>query len=100
MRRNTGQLSTIANQIAMAIKNSHLVDMLAQKNLIKGLFDDLMYGTYDSEDSLRQRANFIVCDLTKPHIRTYVGDSDALLSAVSAESQQRHVGKLSKYPCN
>src|SRR5579864_1655363 len=60
-------LSTIANQIAMAIKNSHLVDMLAQKNLIKGFFDDLMYGTYDSEDSLRQRANFIGCDLTKSH---------------------------------
>src|SRR5713101_1817076 len=60
-------LSTIANQIAMAIKNSHLVDMLAQKNLVKGFFEDLMYGTYDSEDSLRQRANFIGCDLTKPH---------------------------------
>jgi len=61
-------LSTIANQISLAIKNSHLVDMLAQKNLVKGFFDDLMYGAYDSEDSLRQRANFIGCDLTKPHI--------------------------------
>jgi GAF domain-containing protein/sugar diacid utilization regulator len=70
-RRHTSEdqtlLSTIANQIAMAIKNSHLVDMLAQKNLVKGFFDDLMYGAYDSEDSLRQRANFIGCDLTKPH---------------------------------
>jgi GAF domain-containing protein len=61
-------LSTIANQISLAIKNSHLVDMLAQKNLVKGFFDDLMYGTYDSEDALRQRANFIGCDLTKPHM--------------------------------
>ena len=70
-RRHTPEdqtlLGTIANQIAMAIKNSHLVDMLAQKNLVKGFFDDLMYGTYDSEDSLRQRANFIGCDLTKSH---------------------------------
>jgi GAF domain-containing protein len=70
-RRNTSEdqtlLSTIANQIALAIKNSHLVDLLAQKNLVKGFFDDLMYGAYDSEDSLRQRANFIGCDLTKPH---------------------------------
>jgi GAF domain-containing protein len=70
-RRNTAEdrtlLNTIANQIAMAIKNSHLADLLAQKNLIKGFFDDLMYGAYDSEDSLRQRANFIGCDLTKPH---------------------------------
>ncbi|MGH2495998.1 MAG: GAF domain-containing protein [Ktedonobacteraceae bacterium] len=60
-------LGTIANQIAMAIKNSHLVDMLAQKNLVKGFFDDLMYGTYDSEDTLRQRANFIGCDLSRVH---------------------------------
>src|SRR5579884_3801039 len=60
-------LATIANQIAVAIKNSHLVDMLAQKNLVKGFFDDLMYGAYDSEDALRQRANFIGCDLSRPH---------------------------------
>jgi GAF domain-containing protein len=70
-RRNTSEnqtlLSTIANQIALAIKNSHLADMLAQKNLVKGFFDDLMYGEYDSEESLRQRANFIGCDLTKQH---------------------------------
>ncbi len=70
-RRNTAEnqtlLSTIANQIALAIKNSHLADMLAQKNLVKGFFEDLMYGAYDSEDALRQRANFIGCDLTKPH---------------------------------
>jgi len=70
-RRNSAEdqtlLSTIANQISLAIKNSHLVDLLAQKNLVKGFFDDLMYGAYDSEDSLRQRANFIGCDLTKPH---------------------------------
>jgi GAF domain-containing protein len=61
-------ISTIANQAAMAIKNSHLVDMLAQKNLVKGFLDDLMLGTYDSEDSLRQRANFLGCDLSKPHL--------------------------------
>jgi GAF domain-containing protein/sugar diacid utilization regulator len=70
-RRYTGEdttlLGTIANQIALAIKNSQLVDMLAQKNLVKGFFDDLMYGTYDSEETLRQRANFIGCDLSKAH---------------------------------
>ena len=64
---DTTLLSTIANQMAIAIKNSHLVDMLAQKNLVKGFFDDVMYGTYDSEDALRQRANFIGCDLSKAH---------------------------------
>ncbi len=61
-------LSTIANQAAMAIKNSHLIDLLAQKNIVKGFFDDLMYGAYDTEDSLRQRANFLGCDLTKPQV--------------------------------
>lgn len=60
-------LNTIANQVAIAIKNSQLVDMLAQKNLVKGFFDDLMYSTYDSEEALRQRANFIGCDLSKSH---------------------------------
>src|SRR3984893_28272 len=59
---DTTLLGTIANQVAIAIKNSHLVDLLAQKNLVKGFFDDLMNGTYDSEDTLRQRANFIGCD--------------------------------------
>src|SRR5437870_8997948 len=75
-RRHTSEdqtlLSTIANQIAMAIKNSHLVDMLAQKNLVKGFFDDLMYSAYDSEDALKQRANFIGCDLMKPHTVTLI----------------------------
>ena len=61
-------LSTIANQAAMAIKNSQLLDLLAQKNIVKGFFDDLMYGAYDSEDSLRQRANFLGCDLSKAHV--------------------------------
>jgi sugar diacid utilization regulator len=60
-------LTTIANQVAVAIKNSHLVDMLAQKNLVKGFFEDLMYGNYDSEDTVRQRANFLGCDLSKVH---------------------------------
>lgn len=61
-------LATIANQAAIAIKNSYLVNQLAQKNLVKGFFDDLMHGSSDSDDSLRQRAHFLGCDLTKPHV--------------------------------
>ncbi len=61
-------LTTIANQAAIAIKNSYLVNQLAQKNLVKGFFNDLMLGSSDSEDSLRQRAHFLGCDLTKPHV--------------------------------
>ncbi len=60
-------LTTIANQAAIAIKNSYLINQLAQKNLVKGFFDDLMQGSSDSEDSLRQRAHFLGCDLTRPH---------------------------------
>lgn len=60
-------LTTIANQAAIAIKNSYLVNMLAQKNLVKGFFEDLMQGSTEPEESLRQRANFLGCDLTKPH---------------------------------
>jgi sugar diacid utilization regulator len=41
---------------------------LAKKNLVKGFFDELLHGTYESEDSLRQRANFLGCDLAKPHL--------------------------------
>ncbi|TMC21621.1 MAG: GAF domain-containing protein [Chloroflexi bacterium] len=65
-------LTTIANQVAIAIKNSYLVNQLAQKNLVKGFFDDLMHGTSDSEDSLRQRAHFLGCDLNRPHVAIMV----------------------------
>jgi sugar diacid utilization regulator len=60
-------LTTIANQVAIAIKNSQLVNQLAQKNAVKGFLDDLLHGTADSEESLRQRASFLGCDLTRAH---------------------------------
>lgn len=78
-------LSTIANQAAIAIKNSHLVDMLAQKNLVKGFFDDLMFGTYDAEDTLRQRANFLGCDLLKPHLVVLIE-----ISQIDEESEDKN----------
>ena len=72
MRRYSSEdqtlLSTIANQAAIAIKNSRLVDLLAQKNMVKSFFDELMYGPIDvSDSSLRQKANFLGCDLTRTH---------------------------------
>lgn len=81
-------LSTISNQVAIAIKNSHLMDMLAQKNLVKGFFEDLMHGTYDSEDSLRQRANFLGCDLTRPHLVTLIEISQVEGEHNGKEGQQ------------
>ena len=71
VRRYTAEdqtlLTTIANQAAIAVKNSQLVNQLAQKNVVKGFFDDLFYGTSESEESLRQRASFLGCDLTRAH---------------------------------
>ena len=90
-------LTTIANQAAIAIKNSHLVNQLAQKNLVKGFFDDLLHGTPDTEDSLRQRASFLGCDLTRSHAvviieTTHVemrkSESKALSSFEGKESQR------------
>ncbi len=85
-------LTTIANQVAMAIKNSHLVDMLAQKNLVKGFFEDLMYGTYNSEDTLRQRANFLGCDLGRVHTVamieiSYLEEADPAGEPISEEDR-------------
>ena len=87
---DTTLLGTIANQIALAIKNSQLVDMLAQKNLVKGFFDDLMYGTYDSEEALHQRANFIGCDLSKTH--TVVMIEIMHLDEENGEEKERAAG--------
>ena len=87
-------LGTIANQIAMAIKNSHLVDMLAQKNLVKGFFDDLMYGTYDSEDTLRQRANFIGCDLGRVHTIAMIEIMH--MDKENSEEKERSVGSTAR----
>lgn len=90
-------LTTIANQAAIAIKNSHLVNQLAQKNLVKGFFDDLMQGTSDSEDSLRQRASFLGCDLTRSHavvlieithVETRRSESKAATSPDSKENKR------------
>lgn len=85
-------LSTIANQAAMAIKNSHLVDLLAQKNLVKGFFDELMHGPTDvAEDSLRQKANFLGCDLTKPHAIAMIEISRVDEGEQSAEAENTPV---------
>nr|BBH92295.1 hypothetical protein KTA_04940 [Thermogemmatispora argillosa] len=60
-------LSTIANQAAIAVKNSQLVDLLTQKNLVKAFFDELLAGAYESEEALKQRAKLLGCDLERPH---------------------------------
>jgi len=84
-------LTTIANQAAIAIKNSYLVNQLAQKNLVKGFFDDLMNGTTDSEDSLRQRAHFLGCDLTRPN-------SVVMIEITQLEERKNETASTGKTP--
>lgn len=82
-------LVTIANQAAIAIKNNYLVNQLAQKNLVKGFFDDLIHGSNDSEDSLRQRAHFLGCDLTKPHVPVRIEIANMEVHLDNAASTQK-----------
>jgi GAF domain-containing protein/sugar diacid utilization regulator len=96
-------LTTVANQAAIAIKNSYLVNQLAQKNLVKGFFDDLMLGTTDSDDSLRQRAHFLGCDLTRPHAAvileiTHVEThwEDATIPSKSGRQERARVGQATQ----
>ncbi|HEY7415438.1 MAG TPA: helix-turn-helix domain-containing protein, partial [Ktedonobacteraceae bacterium] len=42
-------------------------NQLTQKNIVKGFFEDLMQGHAELEDSLKQRAHFLGCDLNKLH---------------------------------
>jgi GAF domain-containing protein len=79
-------LTTIANQVAIAIKNSHLVNQLAQKNLVKGFFDDLMHGTTDADDSLKQRAHFLGCDLNRSHA--------VVMAEITHLDERRYEGSL------
>jgi GAF domain-containing protein len=102
-------LTTIANQAAIAIKNSYLVNQLTQKNIVKGFFDDLMHGTTDAEDSLRQRAHFLGCDLNKPHAAVVIevthmeGDTRPVLPTRKAPSTRtqatsQDVAEPNSYP--
>ncbi|WP_322480687.1 GAF domain-containing protein, partial [Thermogemmatispora sp.] len=88
-------LSTIANQAAIAIKNSQLVDLLTQKNLVKAFFDELLGGAYESEEALKQRAKLLGCDLERPHtvvlfelLPAEGSTGSGLRSALSEEERQ------------
>ncbi len=91
-------LTTISNQAAIAIKNSYLVNQLAQKNLVKGFFDDLMHGTTDSEDSLRQRAHFLGCDLTRPNAVVMIEITQMEERKNESNSKTSREGRLQSLP--
>lgn len=60
-------LNIIANQAAIAVKNSQLVDLLTERDMPARLFRDLMQGPDDGEEMVRRRAALLGCDLTRPH---------------------------------
>lgn len=62
-------LTVVANQVALAMHNGHLVESLARKTPIEELFDALRYGSVGEEcaDPLHLRARSLGGDLTKVH---------------------------------
>src|SRR5919201_4557223 len=60
-------LNIIANQAAIAIQNSQLADLLAERDAPARLFRDLMHGPGEGEQAMRRRAALLVCDLSRLH---------------------------------
>jgi sugar diacid utilization regulator len=63
-------LRTITSQGALTIQNrqfEHTPESNGMHPYIKSFFDDLLSGRPYTEESLRGRANYLGCDLTKPH---------------------------------
>jgi GAF domain-containing protein len=60
-------LNIIANQAALAIQNSHLADLLAERDAPARLFHDLMQGPEEGEELMRRRGALLGCDLSRLH---------------------------------
>ncbi len=64
---DTALLNIIANQAAIAIKNSQLADLLDERDVPARLFHDLEQGADDGEELVWRRAALLGCDLARPH---------------------------------
>ncbi len=64
---DTALLNIIANQTAIAIKNSQLADLLDERDVPARLFHDLEQGAGDDEELIWRRAALLGCDLARPH---------------------------------
>lgn len=62
-------LTTIASQVALAIKNRNCINegTVAQKTLVKAFVNDLCAGNCNEEEALCRRAHFLGYDLAQPH---------------------------------
>jgi sugar diacid utilization regulator len=61
-------LTVIAGQIAVAIKNSQIADLLAERDLPARLFRDLLDGAKGDPTGMVRRAAMLGCDLARPHL--------------------------------
>lgn len=61
-------LEVIADQVAIAVKNSQLAELLAERDAPARLFQDLRQGPGEAEDLVRRRAALLGCDLGQPHL--------------------------------
>ncbi|HEX6482335.1 MAG TPA: helix-turn-helix domain-containing protein [Ktedonobacteraceae bacterium] len=81
-------LRAITSQGALAIRNRQLAYTPGRNELgpyIKSFFDDLLSEKSDMEESLRGRANYLGCDLTKPHTMLVI---EMVLPDDSAKTQR------------
>jgi GAF domain-containing protein len=85
-------LRTAANQLALAIKKTELIERLTAENVTRDLFEAL---AADSGAVAEARARAAGCDLGHPHVVVHVeppaGDADWPLAAERIESRLRRM---------
>ena len=85
-------LRTAANQIALAIKKTELIERLTAENVTRDMFEAL---AADSGPVAEARARAAGCDLTRPHVVVHVepaaGDAQWPLAAERIESRLRRI---------
>ena len=85
-------LRTAANQIALAIKKTELIERLRAENVTRDMFEALVA---DSGAMAEARARAAGCDLTRQHVMVRVepaaGDADWPLAAERIESRLRRI---------
>ena len=82
--------NSVASQTAVGLKRLQLTDRLAERNLIKDLFDDLADGTAGS--AVAARARRLGVDLDAPHLVLTCLPAPAPAASASAEAQRFAAG--------
>jgi GAF domain-containing protein len=62
-------LAAVANQTAVGLKKSELIERLTAENLVKDMFEALAAGSVDAAEA---KANEAGCDLSQPHLFVHV----------------------------